>query len=156
MMPNESPQNQGSLAERPFIAVVDDDASFLRSVGRLLRSVGYAVGTFSTGQQFLSSLSDWLPQCLVVDVHMPEMSGLELEEKLAAQGYQMPVIFVTAYDTPRTREHARRPGIFGLLLKPFDNEALLRAVREATGCQVRGREGERRGPGWTGDRGAGG
>ncbi len=124
------------MAGQPLIAVVDDDASFLRSLGRLLRSVGYAVKTFARGGEFLSSLPVDLPQCLVADIHMPVMSGLELQEKLAAQGYCVPVIFVTAYDTPQTREQARRAGCFGLLLKPFDNEVLLRSIREATGHEA--------------------
>jgi len=115
----------------PLIAVVDDDASFLRSVGRLLRSAGYPVETFGSARQLLSSLSAALPRCLLLDVHMPEMSGFQLQERLAAQGHCLPVIFMTAYDTPQTREHARKAGSLGLLLKPFGQEALLQAIRSA-------------------------
>ena len=144
MMPNKGLQNQGSLAEGPLIAVVDDDASFLRSVGRLLRSVGYVAETFSTGREFLSSLSDRRPQCLVADLHMLEMSDPDLQERLAAQGCSVPVIYVAAYDTPQMQERARKLGSCGLLLKPFDNKALLQAIREAIelGAKVAG-NGER-------------
>jgi len=135
-MPNNGPHVEKSPPTRPHIAVVDDDASFLRSVGRLLRIAGYAVETFGSARQFLSSLPASLPQCLVLDVHMPEMTGLQLQGRLADQGYCMPVIFVTAYDTPQTRAHARQAGAFGLLLKPFDKETLLQAIQVALSASL--------------------
>jgi len=119
----------------PLIAVVDDDPSFLRSVARLLRIAGYSVTAFASPRAFLKSLSSSLPQCLVLDIHMPEMTGLELQKRLDAQGVCLPVIFVTAYDTPQSRKQAHRAGGFGFLLKPFDQQALLLAVREALGGQ---------------------
>ena len=122
-------------ADRPLIAVVDDDASFLRSVGRLLRAAGYDVQMFGTARDFLAHLPACKPQCLVLDVHMPGMSGLELQERLAADGSCLPIIFVTAYDTPQTRESARRAGGFGLLLKPFDQQALLQTIAFALSGQ---------------------
>jgi FixJ family two-component response regulator len=122
----------------PHIAVVDDDVSFLRSMGRLLRSAGYEVETFGSARQFLSTVTSSLPQCLVLDVHMPEMTGLQLQDTLEAQGYCVPIILVTAYDTPQTREHARRAGSFGLLLKPFGKEDLLQAIQMAiTSCHLK-------------------
>ncbi len=125
-----------TTATPPRVAVVDVDAAVLRSVGRLLRSAGYAVETFSSARQFLSTLPTSPPQCLVLDVHMPEMTGLQLLESLGTQGYCVPVIFVTAYDTPQTRERAGHAGAFGLLLKPFDKQALLGAIEEAVGSQA--------------------
>jgi FixJ family two-component response regulator len=125
----------GRPVARPLIAVVDDDASFLRSVGRLLGTAGYAVEMFGSALEFLASLPAVSPQCLVVDVHMPGMTGLELQERLARQDSCLPIIFVTAYDTPQTREHAHRAGSFGLLLKPFDQQALLQAIGEAVKSQ---------------------
>jgi FixJ family two-component response regulator len=119
----------------PLIAVVDDDRSVVKSLARTLRAAGYNVGTFGSAQEFLSSLATSVPQCVVLDVQMPEMSGLELQDQLAAQGSCLPVIFMTAYDTPQTRAHVHRAGVFGLLLKPFPNEALLRAIREALSGQ---------------------
>jgi FixJ family two-component response regulator len=116
-----------------LIAVVDDDSSFLRAVSRLLCSAGYNVAKFSSASDFLSALPTLSPHCLVLDIHMPEMTGLQLQEKITAEGFCAPVIFVTAYDTPQTRERAQKAGSFGLLLKPFDKELLLRAISVATG-----------------------
>ena len=120
---------------KPLIAVVDDDQSVVKSLARMLRLAGYAVETFGSAGEFLAPRSTAPPQCLVLDVHMPEMSGLELQDRLAAQESCVPVIFITAHDTPQTRERIRRAGGFGLLLKPFANEALLFAIREALGRQ---------------------
>jgi len=126
------PQNCGGDCRNPapHIAVVDDDASFLRSVGRLLRAAGYPVETFGSGRAFLASLKTHVPKCLVVDIHMPEMSGLELHDRLRARGSRFPVVFVTAYETPQTNQHVHEAGC-GLLLKPFDKEALLIAIDSA-------------------------
>jgi FixJ family two-component response regulator len=129
----EMSESETGAAAPPLIAVVDDDASFLRSVGRLLRSAGYAVASFGSPRQFLSSLGTSSPQCLVLDIHMPEMTGLQLLERLEPLGCCLPVIFVTAFDTPQTREQARRAGAFGFLLKPFANHALVRAIQQAMG-----------------------
>jgi two-component system, LuxR family, response regulator FixJ len=119
---------------RPLIGIVDDDASFLRSVSRLLCSDGYNVETYSSACEALAFLPAHMPRCLVLDVHMPEMTGFELQERLAEKNLCAPVVFVTAHDTPQTRARANRLGSFGLLLKPFDKEALLRAVKEAAFC----------------------
>lgn len=117
-----------------FVAVVDDDKSFLQSVGRLLRSVGYAVKTFGSARDFLAVLPESTPQCLVLDIQMPEMTGLELQERLTAQGSNVPIIFVTAYDSPDTRERAHQGGSVGFILKPLDKQALLNAVANAVTC----------------------
>ncbi len=124
---SEITASHGPAASAPRVAVVDDDASFLRSVGRLLRLAGYPVETFASGREFLASLPAGAPQCLVLDVHMPEMTGLELYERLLAQGSCIPVVFVTAYETPQTLQYARQAGSI-LLLKPFNKQALLNAV----------------------------
>lgn len=123
--------NPADSAAPPVIAVVDDDPSFLRSVGRLLDSAGYRVEMFGSGREFLATLPEGRPQCLVLDVHMPEMTGLQLRDQLAALGCHLPVIFVTAHDTPQTRAHAQRVGSCGFLLKPFDMRQLLSAIAEA-------------------------
>ncbi len=138
MIPSETLPNGKAPPPAPLVTVVDDDASFLRSVGRLLRSSGYTVETYGSARQLLEALPAALPRCLILDVHMPEMTGLQLQEQLAAQGYCVPIIFVTAYDTPQTREHARRAGSFGLILKPFDKGQLLLAIQEAVRCQTNG------------------
>jgi FixJ family two-component response regulator len=117
----------------PLIAVVDDDLPFLRSVGRLLQSAGFSVETFGSGREFLAAIPGMMPGCLLVDVHMPEMTGLQLQERLAETGFRIPLIFITAYDSPQTREHARRDGCAGLLLKPFERQTLLEAIWRALG-----------------------
>jgi two-component system response regulator FixJ len=132
---------------QPLIAVVDDDLPFLRSVGRLLRSAGFRVETFGSGREFLAAVPDLMAGCVLVDVHMPEMTGLQLQETLGELGIQLPLIFITAYDSPQTREHARRPGCAGLLLKPFERQALIEAIwRALSGSSFR-QSG--RGPGVT-------
>ena len=120
---------------KPFIAVVDDDRSIVKSLARMLRLAGYAVETFGSAGEFLASLPAASPQCLVLDVHMPEMSGVELQDRLSAQESCVPIIFITAHDTPQTRERIHRAGACGLLLKPFANEELLCAIRNALSCQ---------------------
>lgn len=116
---------------KPLIAVVDDDPSVVRSVARLLRSVGYEVSAFSSAQEFLVSLATSLPECLVLDVHMPGMSGLELQSRLLELGHRFPIVFITAHDTPQTWAAASQSSTLGVLIKPFVNNALLDFVRKA-------------------------
>ncbi len=119
--------------KQPLIAVVDDDPSVVKSLARALRLAGYEVATFGSAQAFLGAGSPLLPQCLVLDVHMPEMTGFELQDRLTAQGCCVPIIFVTAQDTPQTQTRARQAGSFGFFVKPFDPQALLGAIGEAVG-----------------------
>jgi len=118
---------------KALIAVVDDDTSVVRSLARMLRLDGYEVATFGAAQDFLGAVPTLLPQCLVLDVHMPEMTGFELQERLTAQGYCTPVILITAHDSSWARARARQGGSFGLLVKPFDPQALLGAIAAALG-----------------------
>jgi FixJ family two-component response regulator len=129
---------QGKQAAKPLVAIVDDDPSFLRSMCRMLRIAGYNVGAFASPGDFLKSLPASLPQCLVVDMHMPEMTGIELQDRLLAEGFCVPAILVTAHDTEQTREQARRRGFSGLLLKPFDGEILLGAIEKLSAHSVAG------------------
>ncbi len=117
------------------VVVVDDDPSFLRAMGRLVRAAGFKVEMFGSPRKFLEALPELSPRVLVLDVHMPEMTGLELHERLVASGVHLPVVFVTAFDTPQTRERASKAGSAGLLLKPFDEAALLQAISSATGAR---------------------
>jgi len=120
---------------RPLVAVVDDDPSIVRSLARVLRLDGYEVATFGSGQDFLGAISTSIPQCLVLDVHMPKMNGFELQGHLAAEGICVPIIFVTAHDTPQTRARAHQCGCSGFFSKPFDPKALSEEIREAVRCQ---------------------
>ena len=114
--------------EVPLVAIVDDDASVRRSLHRLVRAAGYAVETFGSAREFL----EWLPRgqaaCLVVDVHMAEMTGFELQERLA-----VPVVFMTSHDDTLTRVRIEKSGAAGHLWKPFDDHAMLSAIRRAAG-----------------------
>jgi FixJ family two-component response regulator len=117
----------------PLICVVDDDVSILRALGRLLRTGNYAVETFASAEAFLASESGPMARCLVLDVQLGGVSGLELQERLAASGARTPVVFITAHDDAMSRERARRAGAVDYLRKPFDDVALLGAVRRAIG-----------------------
>jgi len=116
---------------KPLIAVVDDDPSVVKSLARTLRSAGFEVSAFGSALEFLGFLETSLPRCLVLDVQMPEMNGFELQSRLRELGYRVPVVFITAHDTPQTRATASQSGTLGLLFKPFGNTALLDLVRRA-------------------------
>jgi len=121
------------MAQRPLIAVVDDDHSIRESLGGLFRSVGFAAQGFCSAAALLQS--DDLPRtdCVILDVRMPGMSGLELQRQLVASHPDVPVIFMTAHDDARTRSQALSGGAAAYLIKPFSEEALLDAVRAALG-----------------------
>jgi FixJ family two-component response regulator len=114
----------------PIIAIVDDDDSVRRSLRRVVRSAGYAVETFASASEFLA----WLPRgraaCLVLDINMNDMSGFELQERLA-----VPVIFITAHDDALTRSRIERSGAAGHLWKPFDESGVLDAIGRAVGAR---------------------
>jgi FixJ family two-component response regulator len=114
----------------PVIAIVDDDESVRRSLRRLVQSAGYVVETFASAGDFLA----WLPRgqaaCLVLDVHMNEMTGLELQQRLA-----VPVVFITAQDDAVTRARIEKSGAIGHLRKPFDEAAVLDVIRRAVGVE---------------------
>jgi FixJ family two-component response regulator len=114
------------LDDAPIIAIVDDDASIRRSLHRVVRSAGYKAEVFASAQQFL----DWLPRnraaCLVLDVHMSEMNGFDLQDRLA-----VPIIFITAHDDAPTLKRIENSGAAGHLQKPFDPETVLSAIRQA-------------------------
>ena len=119
------------MAHTPLIAVVDDDHSVRESLRGLFRSVGFAARGFPSAADFLQS-SD-LPQtdCVILDVRMPGMTGLELQRVLIASHPDVPVIFMTAHDDARTRSQALSGGAVDYLIKPFSEEALLDAVQVA-------------------------
>jgi FixJ family two-component response regulator len=117
----------------PVIAVIDDDASVRRALQRLLQSAGFTLETFATAREFLNTNYEAQTACLVLDVHLPGMSGFQLQEYLAASGVPIPVVFITAYDDESTRERVNRAGAVGYLRKPFDQSTLIEAITRATG-----------------------
>jgi FixJ family two-component response regulator len=114
-----------------LIAVVDDDESVRRATRRLLRSAGFEVETYSSGQEFLDAVRYRSPGCVIVDLHMPGMSGLEMQSRLAGSGPKIPVVFITAYDDPGARDRALQAGAVSYLRKPFSEETLLEAIDSA-------------------------
>jgi FixJ family two-component response regulator len=116
-----------------IIAVIDDDASVRRAIQRLLQSAGFTVETFATAREFLA-VDYWAQTaCLVLDIHLPGMSGFELVQYLAASGVPIPIVFITALDDVSTREQAHRAGAAGYLRKPFDENTLIEAISRAIG-----------------------
>lgn len=121
------------LNDEHLIAIVDDDESVRFAMGGMIESFGYSPATFESADEFLKSdkLSD--ASCLILDVQMPGMSGLELHSKLIAMGRQLPTIFVTAFPDKRVRERALRAGGICFLPKPFGRDDLLGCIQTALG-----------------------
>ena len=119
------------MSTLPLISIVDDDDSVRESLSGLIRSVGFGARVFASAEEFLNSdrLSD--TDCLILDVRMPGMNGLELQRHLAANHLAMPVIFITAHGDEEARGRALNGGAVEYLLKPFSEEALLKAIDTA-------------------------
>ena len=120
-----------SATERLLLSVVDDDEMLRESLPDLLREVGFAAQAFSSGQEFLSS--DYVDEtrCLILDVAMPGMSGLDLQKELKRRGQAIPIIFITGQKDEETRKEAFRQGAVKFLYKPFSDGDLLDAVNAA-------------------------
>ncbi len=116
---------------RARIAVVDDDESVRRALSRLLRTDGWTSDSFASAEAFLEVLRSAEFACLIADIHLGRMSGLELAARLAELGCPIPVIIITAHDSQSARESARRLAVHGYFAKPLEATALLEAVRSA-------------------------
>ena len=119
-----------SATERPLLSVVDDDEMLRESLPDLLREVGFEARAFSSGQEFLSSKYVDETRCLILDVAMPGMSGLDLQEELTRRGQAIPIIFITGQKDEDIRKRALIQGAVKFLYKPFSDNALLDAVSE--------------------------
>jgi len=115
----------------PTVFIVDDDPSVLTSLGRLVRSAGYRAATFGSAQAFLGHACDDAPACLVLDVHLPELGGLELQQSLSAVGNRLPIIFLTGYGDIPMSVRAIKAGAVDFLTKPCDEQDLLAAIGQA-------------------------
>jgi FixJ family two-component response regulator len=132
--PRNPPTARGShlkLTTFSTVFVVDDDRSVLSAVARLLRSAGHKAETFASPREFLERLHSAEPGCLVVDLHTPELSGLELQEAMVRAGYRMPVIFMSGQADVRSIVKAMQGGAIDFLIKPFDQRQLLEAIDRA-------------------------
>ena len=119
------------MSERPLIAVVDDDRSVRNATQNLLNAAGFSTSTFESAESFLGSSVRASVECLVTDMQMPGMTGLELHEHLATSGDGIPTVIITAHPEELTRDRARKAGITCFLTKPFAPEELLECLRKA-------------------------
>jgi FixJ family two-component response regulator len=120
-----------SATERRLLSVVDDDEMLRESLPDLLREFGFSARAFSSGQEFLSSSYVGDTRCLILDVAMPGMSGLEVQKELKRRGQAIPVIFITGQKDEEIRKQAFSQGAVKFLYKPFSDSALLEAVNTA-------------------------
>jgi len=115
----------------PIVLVVDDDVSVREALGSLIRSAGLKVETFASAQEFLSRPRADAPSCLVLDVRLPGLSGLDLQKKMAKANLEIPIIFITGHGDVPTSVQAMKAGALEFLIKPFDDQDLLEAIRNA-------------------------
>jgi FixJ family two-component response regulator len=115
----------------PWIAIVDDDPSVLRALARLLRAHAIEARTYTSAREFLTALPDGLPECLIVDLQMPAMTGLELQRYLTRKGILIPTIVITAHNEAGARERCESAGAAAFLSKPLQDTSLLAAIDNA-------------------------
>jgi FixJ family two-component response regulator len=113
------------------VVIVDDDELIRGSLGGLMKEAGFPALTFASAEEFLTSGEDKRTRCLIADIRMPGMSGLELQARLNESHQRIPIIFITAHGDEKLRLKALRAGAVEFLTKPFDDEALLDSVRAA-------------------------
>jgi FixJ family two-component response regulator len=114
-----------------LVAVVDDEKSVRRALCRLLGVAGFKVETFASGAEFLESLKSHAPDCVILDLHMPETDGFEVEYQLARAGSRIPIVVITGRDAPEDRERMAERCVAAFLQKPIDGEVLLAAIKAA-------------------------
>jgi FixJ family two-component response regulator len=117
----------------PWIAIVDDDPAVLKALSRLLRAHGFRAQTYASGEEFLVALPAGLPRCLIVDLQMPEMNGLELQHHLISNGIKIPTILITAHADATLPEPSDERSHVASLRKPLQEEALFSAIERAVG-----------------------
>lgn len=121
---------------RPLISIVDDDELVREAVTGLIRSLGYRAAGFGSAEAFLRSRQLSRTACLIADINMPAMSGLELYRRLSSSGAVIPTILITAYPDDRTRKSALDAGVRCYMVKPFDESELLSCIDEALSRKV--------------------
>jgi FixJ family two-component response regulator len=115
----------------PLVAVLDDEPQFCKALGRLLKTHGYDVETFTRGDEFLAAAAARLPDCLLLDLHMPDTNGFEVLDRIAAR--HLPVLVITGHDHPGNAERVRALGAVDYFLKPVNETQLLHAICVALG-----------------------
>ena len=121
-----------------FISIIDDDESIRRTTTRLIESFGFRTAAFESAEMFLASGQLHEASCLIVDVRMPGMNGLQLQTRLAAADCRIPIIFITAYEDKESHRRAMQAGAVAFLAKPFADEHLLQLIRSALGQEKGG------------------
>src|SRR5262249_5280720 len=122
----------GMSISKHTIVIIDDDDSVRRALRRLIRSADLKAATFGAREEFLGA-DHPAPGCLILDVHLPGLSGLELQERLTAEGRKLPIVFISAYAEEQVRRSALDNGAIAFLYKPFEDQLLLDAVYRAVG-----------------------
>jgi len=125
--------SSGLPRPRPLVAVVDDEESIRKSLRRLFMAADLDAVVYASGQEFLDSLRGRQPDCLVLDLQMPGLTGLEVQRSLTAAGVRFPTIIITAHDEPETRARCLAAGVTAYLCKPLHDEMLLDAIAGVMG-----------------------
>jgi FixJ family two-component response regulator len=131
-MPATSAQNMDA---GKYIAIVDDDEPLRRALARLIRACSFRVQTYCSGRDFIDSLATGAPDCLILDLQMLEMTGLEVAQQLAEMGLRIPTIFLTARDEPSARSSCDMVGASSFLVKPVMRDLLLESINSAIAPQ---------------------
>jgi len=116
---------------KAIVFVVDDDLSVREALGSLIRAAGLAVRTFASAQEFLACSREETPSCLILDVRLPGLSGLDLQQRMAEAGLEIPIIFITGHGDVPTSVRAMKAGAIEFLTKPVSDEELLAAIQDA-------------------------
>ena len=119
------------MSEAPLISIVDDDELARDGIRELVESLGYSAATFTSAEHFLQSAVVAQTTCLITDLQMPGLSGLDLQQELQSRGYHTPMILVTAYPNEKHRTRALNNGAVGFLSKPFDDRSLMECLTDA-------------------------
>ena len=121
-----------------IISIVDDDESVREATKSLVRSLGYIALTFSSAEEFLASECVRDTACVITDLHMPGLSGLEMQSRLIAEGYKVPIVFITAYPEERHRQRALHDGAVCFIGKPYSEKHLISCLERALGSSNAG------------------
>ena len=113
-----------------IISIVDDDESIRVAAGDLVTSLGFVALTFASAEAFLQSGDATRTSCLITDIQLPGMSGLDLQDRLRAEGYRLPIIVITAFPEPKLKRRAEAAGAVAFLVKPFDGRELIARIEE--------------------------
>lgn len=123
----------GTMLEKPLVSIIDDDIWARVGIREFVQSLGYKALTFESGREFLESDCARPSACVITDLQMPDMSGLELQRQLRLLGHDMPVIFITGFPNEARRTQALAVGAVGFLTKPFNERALIECLSRAIG-----------------------